>query len=80
MQFLHELKRKKPMADTSATFIDHDGGPYPGSPYDQVRLRYRGPSKPGGIRITSSMAARLDWTHDGSDDDIVAYEVTYASP
>lgn len=62
----------------SVTLIPHDGGAYPGSPHDQVRPQYRGPARPTGTRITCAMASRLDWSHDGGDDDIIAYEVKYA--
>lgn len=64
--------------DASA-LIPHDGSAYPGSPYDQIRPLYRGPAAPKGVRITCAMAARLDWSHDGSNDDIVAYEIAYRS-
>lgn len=41
---------------------------------DVVQPVYRGPASPAkGIRITMAAAARLDWSHDGSDDDIMAY-------
>ncbi|AOG03071.1 hypothetical protein [Bosea sp. RAC05] len=37
---------------------------------------YRGPSNPAfGERIRCARASRLNWTHDGSDDDIVGYRV-----
>ena len=55
---------------------EHDGEPYGGSPWDQIVPEYRGPSDPAkGTRITCAPAGRLDWSHDGSDDDIVAYYV-----
>ncbi len=39
---------------------------------------YRGPSDPAlGERIRCARAGRLDWTHDGSDDDIVGYRVAF---
>lgn len=56
--------------------IPHDGGTYPGDEMDAIRPIYRGPQTiPDGVRITFAPARRLDWSHSGSDDDIVAYQV-----
>ena len=39
---------------------------------------YRGDANPAfGIRIVSARASRLDWSHDGGNDDIVGYRVAY---
>jgi hypothetical protein len=51
------------------------GGRCPEDTHSQVRPVYRGPAKPGDVRITCGLAGRLDWSHDGGNDDIVAYEV-----
>lgn len=59
------------------TRLPHAGGEYPGSPKDQIRPVYRGPARPEGTRITNAPAQRLDWSHDGGPDDIVAYEVVH---
>lgn len=54
----------------------HDGGSCPVPPTVVVRPVYRGAEDPvRGIRITLATAARLDWSHDGGPDDIIAYEV-----
>lgn len=40
---------------------------------------YRGPANPElGIRFTCAVAGRLDWSHDGGDDDIVGYRVAHS--
>lgn len=50
------------------------GGDCPVDPELPVQLRYRGPEDSAkGVRITAAPAGRLDWSHDGSDDDITAY-------
>ncbi len=60
--------------------LPHNGGLYPGHEMDAVRPVYRGPPTiPNGIRIAFAPAKRLDWSHDGGDDDIVAYELVKAS-
>lgn len=49
-------------------------------PFDQINPIYRGPYDPAkGIRITCGPARRLDWSHDGGPDDIVAYRIIYKS-
>lgn len=54
----------------------HDGRPWTGSAMAPIRPVYRGPADPSkGVRIRMAPAMRLDWRHDGSDDDIVAYEI-----
>lgn len=65
------------MTDQSPdSLIAHDGGPCPVHPLTVVRPKFRGPPNPDfGIRIRVAPAIRLDWTHDGGDDDIVGYEV-----
>lgn len=63
---------------TNPVAIPHNGDPYPGSPLDKVIPTYRGPEKAGGVRIPFAAAARLDWSHDGGDDDIVPYVVEAA--
>ena len=57
--------------------IPHDGGPCPVPPTTPVRPVYRGPENPAraGERIVFAPAGRLDWTHDGENDDIVGYTV-----
>lgn len=57
--------------------FEHDGGAQPLPDYSQVRPIYRGPPRPTGVRITCAMAQRLDWSHDGGQDDIVGYEVLH---
>lgn len=54
----------------------HDGGECPVDADAQITPMYRGPSDPQkGIRIEwLFLAGRFDWTHDGTDDDIIAYK------
>lgn len=59
-----------------ADFTPHDGGPCPVEPFTPVSLIYRGPEDPAkGVRIPFAAAARMDWSHDGGPDDIIAYRV-----
>jgi|GEM_PF-4517814 len=54
------------------------GGECPEDAYTQVRPTYRGPAAPPpAVRILSAPAGRLNWSHDGGPDDIVAYEVQF---
>lgn len=63
------------MATTNG-FIAHTGGGCPVDPSTPVRLEYRGAADPEkGIRIPFAAAGRMDWSHDGSADDIIAYRV-----
>ena len=56
---------------------EHDGGPCPVAPDTPVALMYRDKPDPmKGIRIPFALAIRLDWSHDGQDDDIIAYRET----
>lgn len=58
--------------------IPWNGGDCPIDPFAQIRPRYRGPARPHpAVRITSAMAGRLDWSHDGGPDDIIGYEVLF---
>lgn len=60
----------------SAGLIPWHGGNCPVAPETPVRLHYRGPVDDiKGVRIVNAPAGRLDWSHDGNPDDIVAYEV-----
>jgi hypothetical protein len=61
--------------------IAHTGGDCPGNPLTIVTPTYRGPANEAkGIRIGWPVrAARLDWSHDGSDDDIVSYRISEVS-
>lgn len=52
-----------------------NGGGCPEDPDTPIKPFYRGPPKPIGIRITCAPANRLDWSHDGGDDDITGYVV-----
>lgn len=57
-----------------AVYKQHFGGGQPEGDYSQIQPEYRGPVDPKkGTRIVCAMAARLDWSHDGGDDDIVGY-------
>ena len=56
------------------------GGDCPEHPDAQIKPAYRGPPNPHGIRITCAPAGRLDWSHDGGDDDIVSYIVLFDPP
>ncbi|MGB3833714.1 MAG: hypothetical protein WA975_17835 [Mesorhizobium sp.] len=64
------------MADNSR--IPWAGGDCPVHPRTIVLPTYRGPEdSTKGIRIGwPCPAGRLDWSHDGSDDDIVPYQIT----
>ena len=53
------------------------GGQCPEHPDSQIQPFYRGPEKPTGYRITCAPASRLDWSHDGGDDDITSYRVLF---
>lgn len=56
--------------------IPHNGGECPVHPMMLVYPRYRGRIDPcKGVRIVCSAAWRLDWSHNGSDDDIIGYEI-----
>lgn len=45
-------------------------------PMTPVRPKYRGPANPvKGVRMVIGPVSRLDWSHDGGPDDIVAYQV-----
>lgn len=57
--------------------IGWDGGACPVDPSAIVQPRYRGsPEAAKGVRIEWPCPAwRLNWSHDGQDDDIVAYHV-----
>lgn len=54
----------------------HDGGECPVDGGVQITPMYRAPSDPQkGVRIEWLISARaLNWTHDGADDDIIAYK------
>lgn len=52
-----------------------NGGNCPEDLAARIKPYYRGPEKPDGVRITCAPAGRLDWSHDGGDDDIVSYVV-----
>lgn len=60
-------------------WIKWAGGERPVPPRDVVETLYRGPEDPAlGVRWGwphPCPAWRLDWSHDGSDDDIVYYRV-----
>jgi hypothetical protein len=59
-------------------FKEWRGGENPEAPLSQIEPVYRGPYDPRrGTRITCAPAARLDWSHDGGDDDIVGYWLLY---
>lgn len=61
--------------------IKHFGGPMPVDAKAAVRPFYRGPADEAkGVRIRVAPAIRLDWSHDGGPDDIVAYEVINLPP
>ncbi len=53
------------------------GGECPEDEDSQIKPIYRGPANPNGTRITCAPAGRLDWSHDGEDDDIVSYVVLF---
>lgn len=54
--------------------VEHDGGPCPVQDWTVIRPFFRGPEDTTkGVRITLAPAWRLDWSHDGADDDIIAY-------
>ena len=61
----------------NAVYKQHHGGDQPEGDYAQVLPEYRGEATPGGVRIACAMAARLDWSHDGGNDDIVGYWLLY---
>lgn len=62
------------MADD--TIIPHDGGECPVHPMALVYPSYRGRIDPEkGVRIVCAAARRLNWSHDGSDDDIIGYKI-----
>lgn len=55
-------------------WIEHAGGPCPVAPMTPVALAYRGEEDAAkGIRIPFAAAGRMDWSHDGGPDDIIAY-------
>lgn len=52
----------------------HEGGACPVEPNTPIEPKYRGPADAAkGSRIAVAPAWRLDWTHDGSDDDIIGF-------
>lgn len=53
------------------------GGECPEDKDSRIKPYYRGSEKPHGIRILCAPAGRLNWSHDGGDDDIVSYVVQY---
>ena len=54
------------------------GGECPEHPDSRIYPEYRGPVDPAkGVRITCAPASRLDWSHDGGPDDIIAYRIGY---
>lgn len=55
--------------------IPWDGGACPEPDGAAIKPFYRGPAKQNGVRITCAPARRLDWSHDGGDDDIISYVV-----
>lgn len=57
-------------------WIRHDGGPMPVAALSPVRLLYRGAEAPSmlGMRIPFAAGGRMDWSHDGGPDDIIAYK------
>ena len=60
------------------TFIPWSGGDCPEAPISQIKPVYRGGYDPKrGTRIVCAPAVRLDWSHDGSDDDIIGYYVLH---
>lgn len=54
-----------------------NGGECPENRDSRIKPFYRGPEKPCGTRITCAPAWRLDWSHDGGDDDITSYVVQF---
>lgn len=55
---------------------NHDGGSMPVPETAVVKPFYRGAERPEiGTRIVCAQAGRLDWSHDGGPDDIVAFVV-----
>ena len=62
------------MSSTTKTW---QGGECPEHPDSQIKPNYRGPANPHGTRITCAPAGRLDWSHDGEDDDIISYDVLF---
>lgn len=56
-------------------WIEHDGGPMPVDGDQVVSIEYRGAEAPElmGQRIPFARASRMDWSHDGGPDDIIAY-------
>jgi hypothetical protein len=54
------------------------GGECPEAAMSQIEPVYRGPCDSAkGTRIACAPAIRLDWSHDGGDDDIVEYYVLF---
>jgi len=58
-------------------WIPHNGGPMPsGLDGLPIELQYRGHERPDiGIRMACAPAIRIDWSHDGGPDVVVAYRV-----
>lgn len=58
-------------------WINWHGGAMPVNGSDTVEVRYRDSANPSkGTRIEWAVLAwSLNWSHDGEDDDIIAYRV-----
>lgn len=61
-------------------WIAWTGNAMPVDGTDEVEVRYRAPANPAkGTRIEGPvLALMLNWSHDGEDDDIIAYRVVPA--
>lgn len=53
------------------------GGECPEHPDSRIKPFYRGEPRTDGVRITCAPAKRLNWSHDGGDDDIISYVVQF---
>lgn len=74
-----EAGQPQPCAELPEGFTRHAGGnewrpPAALKPSDWIQPIYRGPEDPAkGIRRHFGFAGYFDWSHDGGDDDIIAW-------
>lgn len=62
------------MKELPAEYKPHDGGPCPVDPDAFIWPLFRSEADPAkGVRREWGRAWQFDWSHDGEDDDIIAY-------
>lgn len=61
-------------------WIEWKGGECPVAKNVMVECRYRGPPNDDQFAIYEMVAGWFNWSHDGENDDIIAYRVVTPEP